>query len=36
MVVDPIRLLGLGVSNQKSATAQEQQPGVELELEFLD
>ena len=30
----PIRLLGLGVSNQKSATAQEQQPWVELELEF--
>ena len=30
----PIRLLGLGVSNQKSATTQEQQPWVELELEF--
>ena len=30
----PIRLLGLGVSNQKNATAQEQQPWVELELEF--
>ena len=30
----PIRLLGLGVSNQKSAIAQEQQPWVELELEF--
>lgn len=30
----PIRLLGLGVSNQKNATAQEQQPWVMLELEF--
>ena len=30
----PIRLLGLGVSNQKNATTQEQQPWVELELEF--
>ena len=30
----PIRLLGLGVSNQKNVTAQEQQPWVELELEF--
>ena len=30
----PIRLLGLGVSNQKNTTAQEQQPWVELELEF--
>jgi len=30
----PIRLLGLGVSNQKDATPQEQQPWVELELEF--
>ena len=30
----PIRLLGLGVSNQKNATSQEQQPWVELELEF--
>ena len=30
----PIRLLGLGVSNQKIATAQEQQPWAELELEF--
>ena len=30
----PIRLLGLGVSNQKNATVQEQQPWVELELEF--
>ena len=30
----PIRLLGLGVSNQKNATAQEQQSWVELELEF--
>ena len=30
----PIRLLGLGVSNQKSSTAQEQQPWVELKLEF--
>ena len=29
----PIRLLGLGVSNQ-NATTQEQQPWVELELEF--
>ena len=30
----PIRLLGLGVSNQKNATAQEQQPWIEMELEF--
>ena len=30
----PIRLLGLGVSNQKNVTAPEQQPWVELELEF--
>ena len=30
----PIRLLGLGVSNQKSATQQEEAQWVELELEF--
>jgi len=30
----PIRLLGLGVSNQKSATPQEEPQWVELELEF--
>ncbi len=30
----PIRLLGLGVSNQKTATPHEQQQWVELELEF--
>ena len=30
----PIRLLGLGVSNQKSATTQEEPQWVELELEF--
>ena len=32
----PIRLLGLGVSGQKSAAQQNQQQWVELELEFLD
>ena len=32
----PIRLLGLGVSGQKSAVQQNQQQWVELELEFLD
>ena len=32
----PIRLLGLGVSNQKSAAPHEPQQWVELELEFLD
>ena len=30
----PIRLLGLGVSNQKSATPQEENQWIELELEF--
>ena len=30
----PIRLLGLGVANQKGAAVPEQQPWVELELEF--
>jgi DNA polymerase-4 len=30
----PIRLLGLGVANQKSSTEPEKQPWVELELEF--
>jgi DNA polymerase-4 len=30
----PIRLLGLGVANQKSSTELEKQPWVELELEF--
>ena len=30
----PIRLLGLGVSNQKSATPQEEPQWIELELEF--
>jgi len=30
----PIRLLGLGVSNQKNATAKERRTWVELELEF--
>ena len=30
----PIRLLGLGVSNQKSATPQEEKQWIELELEF--
>lgn len=32
----PIRLLGLGVSGQKSTAQQNQQQWVELELEFLD
>ena len=32
----PIRLLGLGVSGQKSSVQQNQQQWVELELEFLD
>ena len=30
----PIRLLGLGVSNQKNATPQEENKSIELELEF--
>jgi DNA polymerase-4 len=30
----PIRLLGLGVSNQKIATPQEENQWIELELEF--
>jgi DNA polymerase-4 len=30
----PIRLLGLGVANQKSSAEPEQQPWIELELEF--
>jgi DNA polymerase-4 len=30
----PIRLLGLGVSNQKNVTLQEEQQWIELELEF--
>ena len=30
----PIRLLGLGVSNQKNATPQEEPQWIELELEF--
>jgi DNA polymerase-4 len=30
----PIRLLGLGVSNQKAATPQEEPQWIELELEF--